>query len=122
MPLSKVGQRAGRIGDGDFTYDATTDSYRCPGKATLRFLSQSERTHRRIYQAPAASCRQCALREQCTTSPRGRRISRSLDEPAVDRVRAYQETEPCQQALRKRKVWVEPLFAEAKDWHGLRRF
>ena len=21
----------------------------------------------------------------------------------------------------KRQVWVEPLFAEAKDWHGLRR-
>ncbi len=25
-------------------------------------------------------------------------------------------------ALRKRSVWVEPLFAEAKDWHGARRF
>jgi len=24
--------------------------------------------------------------------------------------------------MRKRPVWVEPLFAEAKDWHGLRRF
>jgi DDE family transposase len=24
--------------------------------------------------------------------------------------------------LNKRKVWVEPLFAEAKDWHGMRRF
>jgi hypothetical protein len=24
--------------------------------------------------------------------------------------------------MQKRKVWVEPLFAEAKDWHGLRRF
>jgi hypothetical protein len=23
--------------------------------------------------------------------------------------------------MRKRKVWVEPLFAEAKEWHGLRR-
>ena len=23
--------------------------------------------------------------------------------------------------MRKRKVWVEPLFAEAKAWHGLRR-
>ena len=22
----------------------------------------------------------------------------------------------------KRQVWVEPLFTEAKDWHGLRRF
>src|SRR4051795_4914307 len=29
---------------------------------------------------------------------------------------------PCANAMRKRKVWVEPLFAEAKDWHGLRRF
>jgi hypothetical protein len=24
--------------------------------------------------------------------------------------------------LRKRRVWVEPLFGEAKDWHQLRRF
>jgi hypothetical protein len=24
--------------------------------------------------------------------------------------------------MRKRQVWVEPLFAEAKAWHGLRRF
>jgi len=23
--------------------------------------------------------------------------------------------------MRKRKVWVEPLFGEAKEWHGLRR-
>jgi hypothetical protein len=23
--------------------------------------------------------------------------------------------------MRKRKVWVEPLFAEGKAWHGLRR-
>ena len=27
-----------------------------------------------------------------------------------------------QKALRKRQVWVEPLFAEGKDWHGMRRF
>jgi hypothetical protein len=37
-------------------------------------------------------------------------------------VGGYQDTEPCQKALRKRQVWVEPLFAEAKDWHGARRF
>ncbi len=30
--------------------------------------------------------------------------------------------EPYQRAMRKRQVWVEPLFSEAKDWHGLRRF
>ena len=37
-------------------------------------------------------------------------------------MRGYHATEPYAKAMRKRKVWVEPLFAEAKDWHGLRRF
>jgi DDE family transposase len=40
----------------------------------------------------------------------------------VERVPSYQATAAYQKALRKRKVWVEPLFAEAKGWHGLRRF
>jgi|SRR5918998_446273 hypothetical protein len=29
---------------------------------------------------------------------------------------------PYRKAIRKRQVWIEPLFGEAKDWHGLRRF
>jgi hypothetical protein len=37
-------------------------------------------------------------------------------------VRAYRKSWPYEKALRKRKVWVEPLFAEAKEWHGMRRF
>jgi len=122
VPLSAVGQRAGCFGDQDFPYDAAADVYHCPGGAVLRFLSQSEATHRRIYQAPAAACAACALRSQCTTSPRGRLISRSLDEAYLDRVRSYHTTEAYAKAMRKRQVWVEPLFAEAKDWHGLRRF
>ncbi len=24
--------------------------------------------------------------------------------------------------MNKRPIWVEPLFGEAKDWHGLGRF
>jgi Transposase DDE domain len=37
-------------------------------------------------------------------------------------VRGYRGTFAYEKALRKRKVWVEPLFGEAKDWHGMRRF
>jgi hypothetical protein len=122
MPLSGVGQRAGMFAEQDFVYDATVDVYRCPGGQTLRFLSQCDTSRRRIYAAPAAACTVCELRSQCTTSPRGRRVGRSLDEAYVDRVRGYQATEPYAKAMRKRQVWVEPLFAEAKAWHGLRRF
>jgi hypothetical protein len=37
-------------------------------------------------------------------------------------VRNYAGTHSYKKALRKRKVWIEPLFGEAKDWHGMRRF
>jgi hypothetical protein len=122
VPLSDVGHRAGRFRDTDFAYDAAADVYRCPGDQTLRFVSQCDRTRRRVYEAPGTACAACALRAQCTTSHRGRRVGRSLDEDALDRVRGYHATEPYAKAMRKRKVWVEPLFAEAKEWHGLRRF
>ena len=37
-------------------------------------------------------------------------------------MRTYHATPTYQKAMCKRQVWVEPLFGEAKDWHGLRRF
>jgi len=122
LPLSAVGRKPGLFRDTDFVYDPAADTYRCPGKETLRFISRCERTHRRVYEAPAAACTICSLRAHCTTSQRGRRIGRSLDEEYLERVRGYHETEAYAKTMRKRKVWVEPLFAEAKDWHGLRRF
>ncbi len=122
VPLSDVGHRAGLFRDTDFAYDAAADAYRCPGEQTLRFISQCDATRRRVYAAPAAACAACALRARCTTSSRGRRVGRSFAEDDLARVRGYQATEPYAKAMRKRKVWVEPLFAEAKAWHGLRRF
>jgi hypothetical protein len=75
-----------------------------------------------VYQAPAAACNVCLLKTQCTTSAKGRQVKRSFDEAYLERVRGYHGTEAYAKAMRKRQVWVEPLFAEAKDWHGLRRF
>jgi transposase len=122
VPLPEVGHRPGMFRDADFAYDAAADAYRCPGNEPLRFISQCDRTRRRVYAAPASACAACPLRARCTTSTRGRRVGRSLDEAYLERVRGYHATEPFAKAMRKRKVWVEPLFAEAKDWHGLRRF
>ena len=86
-----------------------------PLASATRRSGGSTRRRRR----PAAPARSAP---QCTTSQRGRRVGRSFDEAYLDRVRGYHATEPYAKAMRKRQVWVEPLFAEAKDWHGLRRF
>lgn len=74
------------------------------------------------YAAKASACEECQLKSKCTKGPKGRWVSRSLEEEYLERVRAYRDTEPYRKALRKRSVWIEPLFGEAKEWHGSRRF
>jgi hypothetical protein len=74
-----------------------------------------------LYQADAAICNACPVKGECTGSDRGRMIHRSLYADYLEKVRGYHTTEAYQKAIRKRQVWVEPLFAEAKEWHGLRR-
>ncbi|MGH2618771.1 MAG: IS1182 family transposase, partial [Thermomicrobiales bacterium] len=122
VPVSEAAHRSGLFRDTDFVSDAAADADRCPAGQPLRFLTRCHPTRRRLDAAPAGVCRPCALRDQCTTAQRGRRLGRHRDEDSLERVRAYHATEPYARAMRKRKVWVEPLFAEAKDGHGLRRF
>jgi transposase len=122
VPLPDFDARTPLFGKGEFAYDARADVYRCPGDETLRFCTHKFTDRVRVYQAPAATCNACALKARCTDSTIGRQVKRSFDEAYLDRVRGYHATEPYAKAMRKRQVWVEPLFAEAKDWHGLRRF
>ena len=80
---------------------------------------QAEKTE---YRAEAAICNACPKKAACTPSDHGRQVHRSFHAGYLDRVRGYHETEEYQKAMRKRKVWVEPLFGEAKQWHGMRQF
>ena len=105
-----------------FTYEPDADQYRCPQGEVLRLRAHYYRERQKYYRADAALCNACALKSQCTTSDTGREIRRYFDEEYVERVRAYQSTAAYQKALAKRQVWVEPLFGEAKQWHGLERF
>ena len=75
-----------------------------------------------VYRAPAATCNSCPVKTRCTESQHGRIVQRSFYADYLEKVRGYHATEAYQKAIRKRKVWVEPLFAEAKEWHGLRCF
>jgi transposase len=105
-----------------FVYEPQRDLYTCPAGETLRRRGHDHRRSYARYAAKASACNECPLKRGCTNSLKGRWVSRSLEEEYLERVRAYRETEPYRKALRKRAVWVEPLFAEAKEWHGLRRF
>jgi transposase len=106
-----------------FRYERKADQYRCPQGTILKRVGEvNPTTGRQLYRAPASVCNSCPVKAQCTASTLGRTLYRHVGEDYLERVRSYQETPAYQKALRKRQVWVEPLFAEAKDWHGMRRF
>jgi len=105
-----------------FTYDAGRDEYRCPQNHPLRFERVKWTEDVRLYRADAATCNACPLKATCTDSRHGRILHRSLYIGDIERVKGYAQTAAYQKAMRKRAVWVEPLFGEAKQWHNLRWF
>ncbi len=122
MPLAEPGERNSLLGIDQFLYDAEKDIYTCPQGKELTYYYTRHATNVQVYRADANTCNQCPLKSQCTTSSQGRLIHRNLREQYSERVRAYHQTAAYEKAMGKRKVWVEPLFAEAKQWHGMRRF
>jgi hypothetical protein len=122
IPIPDVVHRTEFFNIEAFIYDAEHDVYICPAGKELH-VDRAHSTECSLrYRAHSRDCNHCSLKAQCTTSTQGRSLCRSVDEACLERVRAYQYTEPYKKALRKRQVWVEPLFAEGKDWHGMRRF
>ena len=122
VPRPAYGERPSAFPGARFTYDAERDEYRCPRGEPLRRLRTKYTEEVIVYQAEATTCNACPLKAQCTTSRHGRQVYRSFHAEYLERVRGYQQTSTYRKAMRKRAVWVEPLFGEAKDWHGLRRF
>jgi transposase len=122
VPLPDFDRRTPFYGASRFTYDPERDEYRCPEGQVLRRRKVKYTEGVVVYRAEAATCNACPLKAACTESAQGRSVHRSLYAEYLDRVRAYHRTAAYEKAMGKRKVWVEPLFGEAKDWHGLRRF
>jgi transposase len=121
VPLPNFDNRTPFYGASRFAYDAERDEYRCPQGQPLRRRKAKYTEEVVVYQADATTCNACPVKAACTTSARGRQVRRSFHAEYLDRARAYHGTPAYERAMRKRRVWVEPLFAEAKQWHGLRR-
>jgi transposase len=122
VALKGAGQGRPFFGKDEFAYDPGRDLYTCPAGEILATRMRNAARSLIGYRAEVGTYDACSLKPDCTTSKLGRQILRHFDEEYVDRVKGYRGTFPYEKALRKRRVWVEPLFAEAKDWHGMRRF
>ena len=109
-----------------FVYDEASDSFRCPNGEQLSFVREmvSRGTPAQIYKpASAAVCTGCPAFGVCTPNAlRGRTLQVGPHEPAVQRHRAWMETEEARQAYRRRAPLIEPLFGILKTQMGAWRF
>jgi transposase len=122
VPLTGAGKAGPYFSKEEFAYDPHQDLYRCPAGEILRPKTFRAARNQILYKTEPGTCTSCSMRARCTDNKTGRQVLRHRDERYVDRVKSYRGTFAYEKALRKRRVWVEPLFGEAKDWHGMRRF
>ena len=122
VPLPDWEHKTAYYGPAQFTYDAERDVYICPQGVPLHLYRRELKAEKVEYRADASICNACPMKAECTPSGHGRQVHRSFHVEYLDRVRGYHETEEYKKAMSKRKVWIEPLFSEAKQWHGMRQF
>jgi len=96
-----------------FHLDWEHQTIRCPASVELPFTPGG------IVRFPTETCAECPLREQCTTSLRGRSVSIHPDEALLAEFRERQSTSDGRAALRER-VAVEHTLAHVGQWQGPR--
>jgi transposase len=122
LPTSDFSQRTKYYAAKLFQYDSEKDHYVCPQGQILPLTSRRKTEQVILYCAKASVCNACPVKSKCTGSKSGRHIFRSFFHEYLDKAESYRQTEAYLKAIRKRSVWVEPLFGEAKEFHRLRRF
>jgi hypothetical protein len=104
-----------------FTYDAELDRYVCPQGQPLRRIHDNVASRQQVYRAPFGVCPSCPVRQECGPGLRARTVTRSFDHQLLEAARAHMETAAGRAALRKRKQFIELIFADAKVRHCLAR-
>jgi transposase len=114
---------AGEYHPSKFRYDKERDHCVCPRGEVLMFGGQTQRTNKypvRVYRC--RSYKQCPVRWQCSLAQGGRKIELSVYHDSLERQRIKQRRAEMQQALRRRKVVIEPIFGHIKQAMGFRRW
>jgi transposase len=120
-------EKEGRFTRKDFSYDAATNTYRCPAGQLLHptktpWTNTSGRTETR-YLGSKATCAACPLKAACL-SPKAeyRSVSRWEHEAVLERLRQRMASEGAGELMRRRSAIVEHPFGTLKCRAGYQHF
>jgi len=102
-----------------FTYVPEENRYICPEGKPLKYVGINPRNRTHLYYSTVKRCGDCPQKSRCTRG-KYRSIAIHTCEPARQRARALAQTPAFAISQRARRK-VEALFAELKNYIGLRR-
>jgi len=110
---------AGRFDKADFTYDPSTNEYRCPAGQSLLWRFASVEKGMKLHRYWSSNCKGCHLKDKCTPSAE-RRITRWEHQDVLDEMQMRLEQNP--DAMRIRRSSVEHPYGTIKSWMGATHF
>ena len=117
-----TGRQPGMFDKSRFDYIAAEDVYVCPAGEKLPYRRTCMQRRRREYQLSGVTCLRCRHFGVCTKSRKGRKITRFINEPFRERLRAEFEGPQSQQIYSRRKEKVELPFGHIKRNLGVDSF
>ena len=110
---------SGLYGIDKFTYVPEENGYICPEGKLLKYVGINARNRTHVYYSTVKGCRECSQKNRCTRG-KYRTLAIHTCEPARQRAYARAQTPAFAISQRARRK-VEALFAELKNYIGLRR-
>ena len=124
IPLHNANLGRGKQTPETFQYQKRQDRYVCPAGHYLYPCEKWEHGVLKRYQITGGHCRSCPRQSRClpdNQKQRARFIYRSPQQQEINRVRKRQTTPAFTNKMREQRWKIEGLFAEAKQFHGLKR-
>ena len=100
-------------------YQASDDTYRCPGDQTLTYRFESIENGMTLRRYWTSACSNCPIKTSCTPAEQ-RRITRWEHEHVLEAVQRRLDENP--NAMRDRRQTVEHVFGTLKAWMGATHF
>jgi transposase len=122
IPTQEYVNANGNINNKEFRYDEEKDVIVCPNQKELSFYTYEKARQRNRYIGRKEECSKCPLKQQCCPEAKRRSVSRTIYYREYQRLEQRLKTPEARRAYIIRKTVSEGLFAEAKMYHGLRKF
>jgi len=121
IPTQKYPNTTGGMDKSSFVYDKQKDIYVCPTGNILKYCYTTKR-EAKVYAVKEKECLSCPMKEKCTSGKNIRRVQHSIYKDEYDRLFDRTNSYSGKKMRRIRQITTEPLFAEAKENHGLSKF